>query len=59
MDGGSSINIFYAGTFARMKIPEKRLQSTKTTFHDIVPGTSAVPLGQVALDVVFGSKGNF
>jgi hypothetical protein len=42
-----------------MKIPEKRLQLSKTTFHGIMQGTSAVPLGRVALDIVFGSKGNF
>jgi hypothetical protein len=43
MDGGSSINILYAGTFVRMKIPKKRLQSTKTTFHGIVPSVVGCP----------------
>jgi hypothetical protein len=59
MDGGSSINILYAVTFARMKLPAKRLQASKTKFHRIIPGTSAVPLGRISLDVVFGSKDNY
>jgi hypothetical protein len=59
MDSGSSINILYAGTFARVKLSEKHLQASKTKFQGIIPGTSVVPLGRISLDIVFGSKGNF
>jgi hypothetical protein len=42
-----------------MKIPVNKLHSTETTFHGIMPGMSAVPLGRVTLDIVFDSKGNY
>jgi hypothetical protein len=59
MDGGSSINILYAGTFAKMKLSEKSLQPSKTKFHGIIPGTSALPLCRIALDIIFGSRDNY
>jgi len=49
----------YAGTFAKMKLSEKSLQPSKTKFHGIIPGTSALPLGRIALDVIFGSRDNY
>jgi hypothetical protein len=59
MDGGSSINIMYVDTLRQMKIPESRLRPSSTTFHGIVPGKCAQPLGQIALEVVFGEPNNF
>ena len=59
MDGGSSINILYYETFQRMKLRDEQLVPTITTFHGIVPGKKAYPLGKIALDVVFGTAKNF
>ena len=59
MDGGSSINILYYETFKRMKLPENLIQPSSVTFHGIVPGRSATPLGRVVLDVIFGSEENY
>jgi hypothetical protein len=49
----------YVDTLRRMKIPESRLRPSSTTFHGIVPGKCAQPLGQIALEVVFGEPNNF
>ena len=59
MDGGSSINILYYETFQRMKLRDEQLVPTITTFHGIVPGKKAYPLGKIALDVVFVTAKNF
>jgi hypothetical protein len=50
MDGGSSLNIMYYDTY---------IQRSKMTFHGIVPRRKAYSLGQVVLDVPFGSEENF
>lgn len=59
MDGGSNINILYADTLKQMQIPESKLRPSGTIFHGIVPGKSGKPLGQIALDVMFGKPDNF
>ena len=59
MDGGSSINILYYETFKRMNLQEKQLHPSRTTFHGVVPGISAQPLGRVNLEVAFGTQSNF
>jgi hypothetical protein len=53
MDGGSTINIFYYDTFHRM------IETTHCTFHGIVPGRKAYPIGNVTLPVTFGTPQNF
>lgn len=42
-----------------MKLAESMIEPTKTTFHDIVPGRKAYPIGKVALPVTFGTPENF
>src|SRR3954471_11313408 len=43
----------------KLGLTEKDLQSSRTTFHGIVPGLSCTPMGRVQLDVIFGTKENF
>ncbi|KAK1664652.1 hypothetical protein QYE76_052811 [Lolium multiflorum] len=59
MDGGSSINIMYYETFQRLGLPDSRLEDTKVTFHGIVPGRKAFPIGKVTLPVTFGTPVNY
>ena len=59
MDGGSGLNIMYADTLKGMGIPMSKLSESSMQFHGVVPGRKAKSLGQIALDVVFGSDKNF
>ena len=58
MDNGSSINIMYKDTLLKLGINENQLESSRTTFHGIVPGVSCAPMGRVRVDVLFGTKEN-
>lgn len=59
MDGGSGINIIYASTMYMMGLPITGLRPSPTHLHGIVPGKKAEPLGQITLEVIFGSEENF
>ncbi|KAI4977959.1 hypothetical protein ZWY2020_014513 [Hordeum vulgare] len=59
MDGGSGLNIMYADTLKGMGIPMSKLSESSMQFHVVVPRRKAKSLGQIALDVVFGSDKNF
>src|SRR3954466_7497938 len=59
MDGGSSINIMYLDTFRRLRLLQSMVETTYTTFHGIVPGRKAYPIGKVTLPVTFGTPANF
>jgi hypothetical protein len=59
MDGGSSINLIYANTLRKIKIPLTDLLPLETSFHDTVPGKPTYPLGVINLDVIFGTPVNF
>jgi hypothetical protein len=59
MDGGSSLNLIYADTLWKIKIPMDNLLSTETSFHGIVPGKPAYPQGAIHLDIIFSTLGNF
>ena len=59
MDGGSSINILYYETFKRIGLQDGDLIPTSTTFHGIIPGCKAYPIGRVVLEVAFGNETNF
>jgi hypothetical protein len=59
MDGGSSLNLIYADTLHKIKIPMNNLLPTETSFHGIVPGKPTYPLGAIHLDVIFGTPSNF
>jgi hypothetical protein len=59
MDGGTSLNLIYADTLCKIKIPMNNLLPTETSFHGIVPGKLTYPLGAIHLDVIFGTPSNF
>jgi hypothetical protein len=59
MDGGSSLNLIYANTLWKIKIPMNELLPSETSFHGIVPGKPTYPLGVMNLDVIFGTPANF
>src|SRR4051812_38910771 len=58
IDNGSSINIMYKDIMHKLGIAQNILQSTRTTFHGIVPGLSCKPIGKVRVDVLFGTREN-
>jgi hypothetical protein len=59
MDAGSGINLIYAKTLRAMNISLTNLVVSDTCFYGITPGKANIPLGKIALDVVFGSRENF
>jgi hypothetical protein len=56
MDGGSSLNLIYADTLRKIKIPMNNLLPMETSFHEIVPGKPTYPLGAIHLDVNWPSQ---
>src|SRR3954463_2370443 len=58
IDNGSNIKIMYKDTMHKLGITQNMLQSTRTTFHGIVPGLSCEPIGKVRVDVLFGTREN-
>jgi hypothetical protein len=59
MDGGSGINVLYVSTLDSMGILWFRLYPSPTSFHGVVPGMEALPIGQIDLLVIFGTLWNF
>ena len=59
MDGGSSLNIIYLETLDLLGIERAQLQPRAGSFHGIVPGKKALPVGQIDLPVCFGTVANF
>src|SRR5437763_1171241 len=59
IDGGSGLNILFAKTLDDMKIPRSELKRSSAPFHGVIPGTSAIPLGQIRLPITLGSRENF
>nr|CAE03266.1 OSJNBa0011J08.21 [Oryza sativa Japonica Group] len=59
VDGGSSINLLFAGTLDAMGIPRSELTPTDQPFHGITPQSSSKPLGKITLPVTFGQANNF
>jgi hypothetical protein len=59
VDGGSSLNLIYADTLWKIKIPMDNLLPTETSFHGIVLGKPTYPLGTIHLNVIFGTLSNF
>jgi hypothetical protein len=59
MDGGSSLNLIYADTLQKIKIPMNDLLPIETSFQGIVPGNTTYPLWVIHLDVIFGTPTNF
>lgn len=59
IDGGSSLNILFTSTLDEMQVPRTKVRSVRYSFHGIVPGSSAKPISQVSLPLIFGSPSNF
>jgi hypothetical protein len=59
MDAGSGINRMYADTLRAMNISLTYLKESDTCFHGVKPDKANIPLGRIALDVVFGTRENF
>jgi hypothetical protein len=59
MYGGSGINVLYASTLDEMGIPRSVLKPSTTSFHGVVPGIEALPIGQIDLPITFGDVQNF
>ena len=59
MDGGSGLNILYAGTLREMGIPMSKLSESNMRFHGVIPRNKADSLGQITVDVVFGDSNNY
>ena len=43
----------------KLGIKRRKLQSSRTVFHGIVPGLSCSPIGKILIDVLFGDKDHF
>jgi hypothetical protein len=59
MDGGSSLNIIYAGTLGLLQIDPSTIRAGAAPFHGIIPGKRVQPLGQLDLPVCFRTPSNF
>src|ERR1041384_5856400 len=42
-----------------MGLPQDMLKPSKSPFHGVIPGTSSVPIGQISLQVTFGTRDNY
>jgi len=59
IDGGSGLNILFAKTLDDMKISHSELKRSNSPFHEVILGTSAIPLGQISLPITLGTRENF
>jgi hypothetical protein len=59
IDGGSSMNILFLKTFDQMGLSRSLLHPSWAPFHIIIPGAAVTHVGQIALAVIFGTRGNF
>src|SRR5438128_11480773 len=58
INGGSGLNILFAKTLDDMKISRTELKRSNSPFHGVIPGTSAIPLGQISLPITLGTRKN-
>ena len=59
MDGGSGLNILYAGTLDRMGIPRANLCPGGAPFFGVIPRIQATPLRSIQLPITFRDPSNF
>ena len=57
--GGSSLNILFTGALDMMQVTCSVIKPVTQTFYGIIPGSSALPIGQVTLAVTLGTLDNF
>ena len=53
IDDGSSLNILFTSSLDEMQVPRTNVRPVRYSFHGIVPGSSAKPIGQVSLLLTF------
>jgi hypothetical protein len=51
--------VLYASTLDDMGIPRSALRPSTVPFHEVVPGTEALAIGQIDLPFTFGDMRNF
>jgi hypothetical protein len=56
---GSSLIILFLKTFDQMALSRSLLRSSQASFHGIVPGAAATPVGQITLPINFRTRENF
>jgi hypothetical protein len=55
IDGGSGLNVLFTKTLKKMKVDiTHTLTKSTLPFYNIIPGSTAMPLGSVVLPVTFG-----
>ena len=56
IDGGSSLNILFTSALDEMQVPRTKVRPVRYSFHGIVPGSSAKPIGLVEVKKLFASS---
>ena len=60
IDGGAGLNIIFLETLRKMGLQlTEMITPTSTPFYGIVPGKVAMPLGQITLQITFGTPSNY
>jgi hypothetical protein len=54
IDGGSDLNILYASTLDKMRIPRSNLHPSRALFYGIILRKEAMLLGCIRLNISFG-----
>ena len=55
MDEGSGINILYKDAFDKFNVDIRKLHTSQSPFHGIVPGWRIMPLGTINLSMTLGN----
>ena len=59
IDGGSALNILFAGSLKELWIKKEDLTPMDSLFWGIIPRKASLPLGQITLPVQFGTAKHF
>ena len=59
IDGGSALNLLFAGTLTELGLTKDDLIPIDSPFQGIVPSKVSQPLGQITLPVQFGTADLF
>ena len=59
IDGGSALNILFAGALTKLGLTKDNLVPVDSPFWGIVPGRASQRLGQITLLVPFGTVDHF
>ena len=59
MDGGSALNLLFAGALKELGLGTTDLTPSDSSFWGVVPGKASRPLGEITLPVQFGTTSNY